>query len=213
MVKKSEKISKDKCLKSNVKQQWIVGITAVVLVAIFSIAMFNAEQRQLPVNNDPVIQAAFRPNSNINHGGFSQVALPAGCATCPSAPQCFPQTPVQQVAFRKPVGRAMMCPLCNFKILPSKGPGGMFNCPQCRGAFSMQPFSGAMSQVALPAGCATCPSAPQCFPQQPVQQVAFTKNKVAAPPITRDAIMPHSYRGVCGNCHQISGVNPNVGVR
>ncbi|MBF0571465.1 MAG: magnetochrome domain-containing protein [Candidatus Omnitrophica bacterium] len=34
-------------------------------------------------------------------------------------------------------------------------------------------------------------------------QVAMTQPTTQAPPITRDATLPHAYRGVCSNCHQI----------
>ena len=39
----------------------------------------------------------------------------------------------------------------------------------------------------------------------PGQAVAFTQTAAAAtaPPITADAVLPHSYRGVCSNCHAI----------
>jgi len=40
----------------------------------------------------------------------------------------------------------------------------------------------------------------QEFPQ--LRQIATTIN-TAAPPIFRDAIMPHTFRGVCSNCHTI----------
>ncbi|MFH1833700.1 MAG: hypothetical protein ABH877_01640, partial [bacterium] len=57
--------------------------------------------------------------------------------------------------------------------------------------------------VALPAGCATCPNAPTCFPGQVVALTRPLATAPAAPIIPRDAILMHGFRGVCMNCHVI----------
>lgn len=71
-----------------------------------------------------------------------------------------------------------------------------------------------MQPVALAnPNCATCPNFTQCFPQA-AQTVALTgpasigTQMAMAPPIFRDAVMPHEYRGVCENCHIVKADIP-----
>jgi len=110
---------------------------------------------------------------------MTQVALPAGCATCPTAPQCFPGIGGAGGGL-SPI--AFACPTQGFTQAGFQQPA----CPT--GNNFAQPFSGG-------------------------QQIALTTPGVA-PPITRDAILPHGFRGVCSNCHQILGTPQNPqGVR
>lgn len=114
--------------------------------------------------------------------GTQQVAIAnPNCMTCPNFTQCFPQGAPSnpQVAFG--FGNSFLrCPFCNFAYTDfDAGMRGGSRCPRCFGMFPLSGFGrGGFSTVAL---------------TQPA----------AAPPIFRDAVMPHQYRGVCENCHQV----------
>lgn len=155
------------CASANAKQLWAVGITLVVIVTIFAVAMFRTN------------------GASSVHGGVTQM---------------------HQVAMQQPLGYRQ-CPSCNYLMqAPVSGNGGVQQCPNClqpmsmglRGLGAPQPL--AFSQAVVPPACATCQGINRIAPQG--QQVALTKT-MAAPPITKDALMPHGYRGVCSNCHVI----------
>ena len=87
------------------------------------------------------------------------------------------------------------------------------NCATCPNFTQCFPNAGQTGQqAAFSPNCATCPNFTQCFPNagQTGQQAAFQGTMTAAPPIFRDAQMPHEYRGVCSNCHVI---NPDIPIR
>jgi len=62
---------------------------------------------------------------------------------------------------------------------------------------------------------ASWPNAPQYLPQRGTVQAFAAANSLmggatsssSVPPIFRDAVMPHAFRGVCENCHV---VNPDI---
>lgn len=161
------------CARANAQSAWMLGIGAIVLVTIASVAMFSSTtDAALPTSASLGQQAGFFAGSPGGAGSalyaptqhqmapLQQVALPSGCATCPSVAQCFPQgAAAQQAAFAR---------------------GG------CLVPGTMGALGAAGQQAAM---------------TQPQLQTTV----VAAPPITRQAIMPHEYRGVCSNCHAIMG--------
>jgi hypothetical protein len=76
---------------------------------------------------------------------------------------------------------------------------------------------GQMAQAAaFSPGCVTCPNFTQCFPNatagQGGQLAAFQLQKTTTlgSPIFRDAQMPHEFRGVCENCHE---VKPDIPIK
>ncbi|MBF0479906.1 MAG: hypothetical protein HQL26_10530 [Candidatus Omnitrophica bacterium] len=83
-------------------------------------------------------------------------------------------------------------------------PPGCATCPTVTQCFP-QGTNAAQQAAYIPPGCATCPTVTQCFPQATTggQQVAFTQ-PTSAPPIFRDSVMGHRFRGVCENCHIVS---------
>ncbi len=134
--------------------------------------------------NDSAISSGSIANSNIANifsppqaQAVQPAVFSAGCAANPTAANCFPNMPMQQVAF---------------------APGCATN-PTAANCFPSAP----MQQVAFAPGCGGNASAANCFPYGNVQRIALTKPLKAAPPIFRDAVMPHAYRGVCSNCHII----------
>ncbi|MBU1934392.1 magnetochrome domain-containing protein, partial [Patescibacteria group bacterium] len=72
-----------------------------------------------------------------------------------------------------------ICPGCNWRMFAQQDQGQFPRCPNCRGMM-------ALGDNLI----------------QGVQPAAFN-NSIPAPPIYSDAQMPHAYRGVCSNCHQI----------
>jgi hypothetical protein len=71
----------------------------------------------------------------------------------------------------------LICPNCNWRMNAHAGMGQFPRCPNC--------------QAIINTGLNT-------------QNTAFA-NEPTAPPISTNALMPHGYRGVCSNCHQILG--------
>jgi len=115
--------------------------------------------------------------------------------------------PAQQAAFQQS-NYPIQCPFCGFAYndLYAAARGGS-RCPNCQGVVpAANRANNGLTNVALPANCMACPTVTQCFP--PGQTVAFTQ-PVKAPPIFRDALMPHRFRGVCENCHI---VKPDIAI-
>jgi predicted Fe-Mo cluster-binding NifX family protein len=71
-----------------------------------------------------------------------------------------------------------ICPNCNWSMFSEKDFGSFPRCPRCKAHMARNGFNyqGGQNQGS---------------------------NFVSAPPIYSNAKMPHSYRGVCSNCHQI----------
>ncbi|MBF0477912.1 MAG: hypothetical protein HQL26_00350 [Candidatus Omnitrophica bacterium] len=89
----------------------------------------------------------------------------------------------QQAAFQQNNG-IIHCPRCNFDYNDSTAVNrGFSRCPRCQGYISCRNQNGGG-----------------------FRNVALTQ-PVSAPPIFRDALMPHEFRGVCENCHV---VNPDI---
>jgi len=86
------------------------------------------------------------------------------------------------------------CPHCSWRI-PSQNQGNhVFRCPNCQALINgMSPNVGPIFQN--------------------FGQTQRNAAPLKAPPITSDAKMPHSYRGVCSNCHQILSARGAGGVR
>lgn len=80
-----------------------------------------------------------------------------------------------------------ICPNCNWRMYSQNGINdGYPQCPNCK-ALMARAGVYPQNQVNNTVGAA---------------QVALqSTTNVSAPPIFRDAVMPHSYRGVCENCH------------
>jgi len=107
-----------------------------------------------------------------------------------------------------PVGLAepfFSCPNCRWRVHSPQGMGGYPMCPNCKTIFTPTPSEGPVIQDPLLNGIQNV------LGRGPV--LAWGQNTKNAPPIYADAAMPHAYRGVCSNCHQIfPGRNPaNVG--
>jgi len=205
--KKQTKACIDGCANASSGNLWFIGVCTVVLVIIFALAMFNIQDSK-PVNPNQIATqpVAFGQGFMGFDGGmgmgYPDQVLPNSpgfgvAAPCPPGVNCFPMSGgVQQVA----VTQGGVPPACA-------------TCPSVTNCF---PQAGGAQQVALttqggvPPACATCPSVTNCFPQAAGQQIALTKPIGKAPPIFRDAIMPHGYRGVCSNCHII---NPDVPIQ
>lgn len=194
------------CVNFDIKNKWTIGSVLIVLVIIFTMAMFKSSdgRGQRGLRRSTALDRRENMLQVQAMQGFGQNRGPSNNA----------------------VGRR--CPFCNFSLMyPGVTLDGAINCPNCfrnigtsntgnnafnqvayqcpvGGAFNQvayqSPVGGGFTQVALPAGCATCPNAAQCFP--PGQQVAFANN-ILPPPISRNAAMFHQYRGVCSNCHTI----------
>lgn len=82
-------------------------------------------------------------------------------------------------------------------------------CPSFTQCFP--PAGGGAQPVAFTNPHAGCPSFAQCFPQGSATAVALTQPimgaataAATAPPIFRDAVLLHPFRGVCENCHIVS---------
>jgi hypothetical protein len=160
--------------------------------------------------NPPAGQpVAFCPTAPYYPQGYGQgMNQPAGqqaafCPTTPTYAQCVPQTntaPAQQAAFGN--GFCLVqCPFCAFSFNDtSAARRGSAQCPRCFGFIPFGQMMNPMTNVALPPpNCMTCPSVTQCFPNG--QTVALTQPATTPPPIFRDAVMLHEFRGVCENCH------------
>lgn len=80
------------------------------------------------------------------------------------------------------------CPNCKWRVYPAANMGQNPICPNCRtilplSNFTQDPIMNQLQNMVASPGTG--------FGAQP------------APPIYSNAVMPHDYRGVCSNCHQI----------
>lgn len=175
------------CFKLGAKNLWLVGIGAVALITIFSTAMFRPQQ-----STGQQIEA--RKSSNTSRQIPSQQPIQY-------APQASQQAPYSTRG-TSPV----TCPFCGFYVSnPIIAPNGTMTCPNCaRNIILSSPSGGAFARRP---GNNAYPNYAQGF--TPGQQVAFTKP--GAPPITRNAVLPHAFRGVCSNCHQILETQAKIG--
>lgn len=224
-VKKTETCANDSCAHTDAKSLWLAGGVITVLAVIFSVAIFQIKDKPVPVQ-DPVQGVAV-----TGGGGMQAAFPSANCIPCPSLNQCFPQGTggAQQAAFGQGYC-AIRCPFCNFAYNDVyAGTKGASQCPRCFGMIPFgNRAGGGFAAAALPPNCTTCPNFTQCFPQgnTGAQQAAFSNPNCAtypnaaqcfpngqtvaltqpltatnAPPIFRDAVMSHEFRGVCENCH------------
>jgi len=168
------------CMNTDAKNLWFIGGAIIILVIIFSIAMFRTQEHStMPQNHQIGQPVAYGYGGNIDpfagpvfdtfsgqQVAFRQEAAPPPCALSPQAHQhLYSGNAGQQVAFRQPMHNPSTLPRC-----PMTHPHAQ--------------ALGQGQQVAFTQGM-----------QQNVQQ--------RVPPIFNDAVMPHKYRGVCSNCHQI----------
>ncbi|MBF0252862.1 MAG: hypothetical protein HQL29_03505 [Candidatus Omnitrophica bacterium] len=190
-IKKKEICTDDSCgscANESSKQIWVIGIVGIILVTLFSIAMFNSGAKKLPA--DTAMQAvAF-------NGFMQQAAVPPACATCPTVAQCFPAQPVAfQQGGNPPQGA--VCPT-----------GNQYYSAQPMQQQQQSVMQQGMQQVALAMATPATATAPVIFrdaimPHE-FRGVCSNCHVIQADiPILRDAIMPHNYRGVCSNCHKI----------
>lgn len=148
-----------------------------------------------------------------------QVAfISPNCMACPTVTQCFPPAAggapsfsqgqgAQQVAFGQN-GGAIQCPFCGYSYNDIyTAARGSTRCPNCQAiAPASNTATNRNTAVMVPPAGIVYPSGAQ-YPG-PGQAVALTQ-PVKAPPIFRDAVMPHKFRGVCENCHV---VNPDIAI-
>lgn len=80
-----------------------------------------------------------------------------------------------------------ICPKCNWHMYAQKDMGEFPKCPNCKAIMAR---SGVIDQNAQNQGLNIQRGAQQPYPVYP-------------PPIDINARMPHDFRGVCSNCHQI----------
>ncbi|MBF0217210.1 MAG: hypothetical protein HQL30_09495 [Candidatus Omnitrophica bacterium] len=237
MVKKPKIHCDDnKCAGTDSKNLWLVGTAVIMLVTLFCFAIAKPGSNAVPVPDaagsvivQPVtggVQAAFTPDTHptadqmLSQWQNGKVAW--------ANPNCIVgnQGSGQGVQWRSQAAVSQArgvsrCPVCNF---PYNSASGVTRCANCGGTLPLnnRPAAGAagsgggFTNVALPANCMVCPNVTQCFP--PGQAVALTQTTPAqaqttlgqAPPIFRDAIMPHAFRGVCENCHI---VRPDIAIQ
>lgn len=171
------------CFNPLAKKQLFIGVVGIAIITVFSMAMFRPQ-----------------PDTKQQTQMFSQQRA------VQYAPQHLQQAPYSTRNF-SPV----TCPFCGFTSSnPAVTPNGMFTCPNCarNTALPAPPQSGGtFTQAAFQTGRNTHPNYARGFVQG--QQIAFTNP--LAPPITRDAVMPHPFRGVCSNCHQILETPAGIG--
>ena len=203
-----DKVSCDdgSCINSKIKNQWTIGIVLVILVTIFSFAIFNPKK-----DNE------LKPS--VRQGQMQQQVQQYPQQQVQQYPQQQMQQPLaqsqaaQQVAFMNfnTVPAAPRCRFCGFSAInPIYGPNGAVTCPNCTRNLPMpNNAGGGFNQVAFQPRNNMNPNYVPCFPQG--QPVAFTNP--LAPPITRKATMIHPFRGVCSNCHQILETPAGAAVR
>lgn len=212
-----EDCSSGKCTTTNARNVWIAGITVTILVTLFCVMMFKGGD--IPLPGQPV------GPGNVTGAAGRQVAfVPPACATCPTVTQCFPGAPApgaaQPVAFTPGCAQQVgFTPGCAQPAawVPCPVPGrqmgagqmnagqnaGALRCPQCNYVFNDANYWNR--------GYSRCPRCGQMIPV-PAQQGGGGFQQVAAmqpPPIFRDAVMLHQFRGVCENCHV---VNPDIAI-
>ena len=120
------------------------------------------------------------------------------------------QGSVQMPGAGSPVALAQpftVCPNCKWRVYAAPGTGQYPVCPNCgtvispTGGFDQVPQNQMEIQNSITNG----------FQQDGAVAPANVQGTQAAPPIFSNAIMPHAYRGVCSNCHQISPASGNSG--
>lgn len=95
------------------------------------------------------------------------------------------------------------CPFCGYSFYDrNAGSTGISQCPNCRKSISVAHTRGNFSQGRYVPEPQTCLINAQSVAQK--QQVAIIAQG-NAPPILRNAVRPHDYRGECTNCHTIIG--------
>ncbi len=96
------------------------------------------------------------------------------------------------------------------------GTGGYLVCPNCGNTAPHQNGVPAYNVNCPKCGTVMCKQSPAFIPtafnnnstQNSFSQIRTQTN---APAITKNAIMPHEYRGVCSNCHQVTSFNNQSG--
>jgi hypothetical protein len=186
--------SRDAWGEASSRNIWIAGAGVLVLTVLFCSALLrNSGRSPLPQNVPAMLQGP--GDAGMPGQGFAPSYPPPGFlnphAGCPNFAQCFPQA----------AGAVQPAALVN----PHAG------CPSFTQCFPSAPASAGVQPVAFANPHAGCPSFTQCFPQGSVQAVALTNPVMgaaaaaaSAPPIFRDAVLPHAFRGVCENCHVVS---------
>ena len=162
---------------TDAKQVWILGGVIVLLAILFSVVELTTKDKSIPV---PDAQGVVTFSTGAQQAAF----VPPSCVTCPSAPQCFPpaNTGGQQVAY---------APGCAQQVAYTPG------CAQQVALTRQNPSAGTRSlggQNALP------------YQVRGGYSNGTTGQKIVPPPIFRDAILPHEYRGICENCHIVKSV-------
>lgn len=107
----------------------------------------------------------------------------------------------RQLVQAGPTGKNLVCPSC-WTVVPHLPGAAVFNqtCPKCGVAMRRQ----------LPAQIPTAfRNRSQLTGAGSIRQVALGQTAPQAMPITMNAVMPHSYRGVCSKCHPIVGAQKN----
>ncbi|MBF0430012.1 MAG: hypothetical protein HQK83_01935 [Fibrobacteria bacterium] len=184
----------------------LIGGGIALLVIVFAIFLTIEERVEANTGITAPLQ-----------GRTVAATIPPGCVTCPSVANCFPGA--------TPQGQAVAATI----------PPGCVTCPSVANCFPGATPQGQTVAATIPPGCATCPSVANCFPGATPQgaAVAYTPPSTIpnennrhwnasthpgvqsynlnnlAPPIFRDAILPHEYRGVCASCHQI---HPDIAI-
>jgi len=105
------------------------------------------------------------------------------------------QNSVPTAGMAAPVALAqpfVTCPNCKWRVYAAPGSSQYPVCPNCGAVVSP---TGGFDQV----------------PQNQMDIQSPVVSPQAAPPIFSNATMPHAYRGVCSNCHQISPASANSG--
>ncbi|MBF0330800.1 MAG: hypothetical protein HQL17_02600 [Candidatus Omnitrophica bacterium] len=214
-VKKGATPHKVSCRNTHASSVWWMGGGVVLVATVLCVIMFSSSDRAMPLQGMPV------QGSTVLQGGGQQAAfIPPNCATCPTAPQCFPgATPAQQVAYTpgcaQQVGYTPGCAQPVAFAVPNRSVGaqplsagqntGRLQCPHCNYVYS--------DPNALARGASQCPRCQNIIqmaaPGNGFTTVALPQPIKGAPPIFRDALMPHKFRGVCERCHQ---VNPDIAI-
>ncbi|MBF0477888.1 MAG: magnetochrome domain-containing protein [Candidatus Omnitrophica bacterium] len=138
------------------------------------------------------------PQGPFAEGVFAANTVPAVQPAYPMNNQANNQMNINQ---GNELTQAFQCPNCNWRMYAKQGANEFPQCPNC-------------GQIMARAGNA--------FQKQNTQNGAFANNgnfaaqialpqnnqaaagtTTVAPPIFRNAVMPHEYRGVCENCHII----------
>lgn len=94
-----------------------------------------------------------------------------------------------------------LCPNCNWRMYAQQGMNEFPRCPNCNqimargGAY----YTGQNPQNNWGAAGGAAAAGTQAA----LSGTTAAQGTAAAPPIFRDAVMPHAYRGVCENCHII----------